>query len=75
MEQFIQVGTSILQGLKVIGGIVLAISLAISAYYFLASTRGSTEHAKSRIIGAVIGFILLMGATVIQGWLEGFVQF
>ena len=75
MEQFITVGQGILTGLQVIGGIVLGISLAISAYYFLSGSRQSSEHGKARIVGAVVGFVILMGASVIQKWLEGFVSF
>jgi hypothetical protein len=75
MEPFIQVGQNILLGIQVIGGIVLAISIGIAAYHFIVGGRQASDIGKSRVVGAIIGFILLMGASALQAWLQSFVHF
>lgn len=74
-QSLINMGNDFLSQLQLLGGIVMAISLGGGAFQQMTGGSEGMRKAKPWYIGAVVGFIVLLGAGAISAYVKQKTQF
>ncbi|WP_338631652.1 TrbC/VirB2 family protein [Clostridium baratii] len=74
-SQIETIGKDFLKNIQSLGWISLALALAAAGFSWLFGGRDGMQKAKPIIIGGIVGFIFIMGASAIATYFKGSITF
>lgn len=66
---------NLLNAIKLLGGAVSGIMIAICAFHFIKGGREDFQIGKGKVAGIIIGLVMVAAAAAIQTWINGMVGF
>ena len=65
---------SIIHIVQIIGGGIAALMLGVSAFHFIKGGREDFAIGKSKLIGIVVGDLLVVGCIPLEAWIQSIVN-
>lgn len=73
-QQLYNIIITIIHIVQIIGGGVAALMLGISAFHFIKGGREDFTIGKSKLVGIVIGLLLVIGCIPLESWIQSIVN-